>query len=112
MYPMSKQEKFVTKVDELQEIAPEVGIAYRSLRKAVDAYGPLDEKQRHLILLAGFAATGNEGGFRVHCTRAKEAGASLAEVEQTVLLMLGTSLGVAPVVDVLHWAQDELGSES
>ena len=107
-YPLSKQERFVTKVDELQEISPEVGAAYRSLRKAVDSYGSLSEKERHLILLAGFAATRNEGGFRVHCTRAKESGANLADVEQTVLLMLGTSLGVAPVVEALHWAQDEL----
>ena len=60
-------------------------------------------------LLTGFAATRNEGGFRVHCTRAVEAGATLAEIEHVVLLMLGTSLGLAPAVEALHWAQDELG---
>ena len=109
MYPLSKQETFVTNVDQLEEVSGEVGGAYRALRKAVDSYGPLDAKQRHLCLLAGFAATGNEGGFRVHCTRAREAGADLVEVEQVVLLMLGTSLGVAPVIDALAWARDELG---
>jgi alkylhydroperoxidase/carboxymuconolactone decarboxylase family protein YurZ len=108
VYPLSKQENFVTNVDQLEEISEDVGTAYRALRKAIDAYGTLDDKQRHLCLLAGFAATRNEGGFRVHCTRAKEAGASLADVEQTVLLMLGTSLGVAPVIDALQWARDEL----
>jgi alkylhydroperoxidase/carboxymuconolactone decarboxylase family protein YurZ len=108
MYPLSKQETFVTNVDQLQEISPEIGTAYRALRKAIDGYGPLDDKQIHLCLLAGFAATRNEGGFRVHCTRAIQAGASVAEVEQTVLLMLGTSLGVAPVIDALQWARDEL----
>ena len=109
MYPLSKQETFVTNVDQLEEVSSEVGGAYRALRKAIDSYGPLDEKQRQLCLLAGFAATRNEGGFRVHCTRAKEAGADLAEVEQTVLLMLGTSIGVAPVIEALGWAHDELG---
>ena len=109
MYPLSRQETFVTNVDQLEEVSGEVGAAYRSLRKAIDAYGPLEDKQRHLCLIAGFAATRNEGGFRVHCTRAKQAGASLTEVEQTVLLMLGTSLGVAPVIDALGWARDELG---
>ena len=109
MYPLSKQENFVTNVDQLQEVSEDIGLAYRALRKSVDSYGTLDEKQRHLILLAGFAATRNEPGFRVHSIRAKEAGASLQDVEQTVLLMLGTSLGVAPVVEALQWARDELG---
>ena len=60
-------------------------------------------------LLAGFAAARNEGGFRVHCTRAVQAGAALAEVEHVVLMMLGTSLGLAPAVDALRWAHEELG---
>ena len=82
--------------------------AFRGVRVAADAHGPLDAKQRELILLAGFAATRNEGGFRVHCTRAVEAGASVAEIEQVVILLLGTSLGLAPAVEALTWAHDEL----
>jgi alkylhydroperoxidase/carboxymuconolactone decarboxylase family protein YurZ len=109
MYPLSKQARFVTNVDQLEEISGEIGTAYRSLRKAVDSYSTLDERQRHLCLLAGFAATRNEGGFRVHCTRAKDAGATLEQIEQVALLMLGTSLGVAPVVEAVAWARDELG---
>ena len=79
-----------------------------ALREAVDAAGPLDAKQRELVLLAGFAATRNEGGFRVHCTRLAQAGAGLAEVEHVVLMMLGTSLGLATAVDALRWAHEEL----
>ncbi len=71
---------------------------------AADAHGPLDAKQRELTLLTGFAATSNEGGFRVHCTRASEAGASVREIEQVVILLLGTSLGLAPVVEALDVA--------
>jgi alkylhydroperoxidase/carboxymuconolactone decarboxylase family protein YurZ len=109
VYPLSKQDTFVSFLDRLREVAPEVATAFRGVRQATDAAGPLDAKQRELILLAGFAATRNEGGFRVHCTRARQAGATLEEVHQTVLLLLGTSLGLVPVVDALRWAADELG---
>lgn len=107
-YPLSKQDPFVSNLDLLRETAPEVATAFRGLRVAADAYGPLDAKQREFVLLTGFAATRNEGGFRVHCTRAAQAGASLAEVEQLVILLLGTTLGLAPVVEALSWARDEL----
>ena len=75
-YPLSKQDVFVSFDDRLREMAPEVATAFRGLRVAADAHGPLDAKQREFTLLTGFAATRNEGGFRVHCTRASEAGAS------------------------------------
>lgn len=107
-YPLSRQDIFVSNLDRLRETAPEVANAFRGLREAADAFGPLDAKQRELILLAGFAASQNEGGFRVHCTRATQAGASLAEIKQVVVLLLGTSLGLAPAVAALEWAHDEL----
>lgn len=108
MYPLSKQDTFISNLDRMREISPEIATAFRALREATDGYGPLEHKQRELCLLAGFAATRNEGGFRVHCTRAVQAGATLQEVEQTVLLMLGTSLGIAPVMDLIRWAREEL----
>ena len=108
MYPLSKQDTFISNLDRLRETAPDVATAFRGLRVAQDAHGKLEPKQRELCLLAGFAATRNEGGFRVHCTRATQAGATLVEIEQVVLLMLGTSLGLVPVVEALSWAHDEL----
>ena len=107
-YPLSKQDEFVSFSDRLREIAPDVATALRGLRVAADAHGPLDDKQRELVLLTGFAATRNEGGFRVHCTRAREAGATVVEIEQVVILLLGTSLGLFPVVEALTWLHDEL----
>ena len=107
-YPLSKQDELVTFSQRLREIAPEVATALRELRVAADAHGPLDAKQRELIMLAGFAATRNEGGFRVHCSRAREAGAAVIELEQTVILLLGTSLGLFPVFEALTWLHDEL----
>lgn len=107
-YPLSKQGVFVSNLDRLRETAPDVATAFRTVRVAADAAGPLEPKQREFTLLAGFAATRNEGGFRVHCTRALEAGGTLEEIEQVVILLLGTSLGLAPVVEALSWAHDEL----
>lgn len=108
-YPLSQQGSFVSNLDRLREVAPDVATAFRGVRVAADAFGPLDDKQRELILLTGFASTRNEGGFRVHCTRAVEAGATLAEIQHLVVLLLGTTLGLAPAVEALSWASDELG---
>ncbi len=107
-YPLSKQESMITNVDRLRETSPEIATGFRSFRKAIEAHGPLDPKQRELLLLAGFAVTRNEPGFRVHCNRASDAGATLVEIEQAVLLMFGTSLGLVPIVEALAWARDEL----
>src|SRR5690349_12502262 len=102
-YPLSQQDSFVSNLDRLREVAPDVATAFRGVRVAADDFGPLDAKQREFTLLTGFAATGNEGGFRVHCTRAVEAGATLVEIQHLVILLLGTSLGLAPTVEVLSW---------
>lgn len=107
-YPLSKQDVFVSNLDRLRETAPDVATAFRGLRVAADAYGPLEAKYRELSMLIGFAVTRNEGGFRVHCNRAVESGAVLAEIEQAVILQLGTNLGLVPVVEALSWAHDEL----
>ena len=43
------------------------------------------------------------------CTAtAAQAGGTVGEIEHAVLLMLGTSLGLVPVVEALSWAHDEL----
>jgi alkylhydroperoxidase/carboxymuconolactone decarboxylase family protein YurZ len=108
LYPLSGQANFTSNLQRLREVSPALADAFRGLRVAADAHACLEPKQRELCLLAGFAAGRNEGGFRVHCTRALEAGATVAEIEQVVLLMLGTSLGLAPTVETLTWVHDEL----
>ncbi|BDH56528.1 carboxymuconolactone decarboxylase family protein [Tsukamurella sp. PLM1] len=107
-YPLSKHESFRSNVDHLRDVSPALADAFRAVRVAQDAHGPLDAKQRELILLAGFAVTRNEGGFRVHTNRARDAGATVEEIEQVVFLMLGTNLGLVPVVEAISWAHDEL----
>jgi alkylhydroperoxidase/carboxymuconolactone decarboxylase family protein YurZ len=107
-YPLSKQQKLVANSERLREISPEAADAFWGLRRAANGHSTLTAREQELILLAGFAAGHNEGGFRVHCLRAAAEGVTLVELEQVVLLMLGTSLGLAPVVETLSWLHDEL----
>ena len=102
----------VSNIDKLRNASPGAANAFRALREAADGHGPLEPKHRELTLLAGFATTRNESGFRNHCRRARDAGASLQEVEQTVILLLGTSLGLVPVVEALDWAHGEMLSSA
>jgi hypothetical protein len=103
-YPLSKQEVFVSFVDRLREIAPEVATAFRGLREAADAAGPLDAKQRELTLLTGFAATRNEGGFRVVTTA--EAPPNVKVVDDIGVVTGGPVSGIAYVM-----APDEMKVE-
>ena len=108
-YPLSSKDPFVSFLDRLREVSPELATAFRSVRVAADGHAGLSTREIELVLLAGFASGRNEGGFRVHCTRASQAGVTAHEIEQLVLLMLGTSLGLAVTVQTLAWLHDELG---
>jgi alkylhydroperoxidase/carboxymuconolactone decarboxylase family protein YurZ len=107
-YPLSKQDRIVGNSERLRELSPSAADAFKVLREAAMGHSTLSLREQELILMAGFAAGRNEGGFRVHCLRAADEGVALAELEQAVLLMLGTSLGLAPTVETLIWLHDEL----
>lgn len=111
MYPISKQAEFVTNLDKLRAVAPDIATGFRTFRQAIEESGPLGDRERELILLSGFATTRNEPGFRVHLNRAHAAGVTVKELEQAVLFLLATSLGLVPVVEALGWIHDELGTE-
>ena len=107
-YPLSKQETIISNSVRLEGVSPAAGEAFRALAKVAHTHSTLSAKEREMVLVAGFAATRNEGGFRVHCLRARDEGATRGELEQLVLLMLGTSLGLAPTVETLFWLDEEL----
>ncbi len=107
MEPLSTQPVFVSGLDRLRETSEEITGAFVAFRRTIAEFGPLDPKQRELCMLAGFTALRNEGAFRVHCTRAFEAGATLIEVQQVVLLMFGSNIGIYPAVETLSWAAEE-----
>ena len=108
VYPLSKQAKVVGNSQRLAEVSPALAEAFRGLRQKADEHSTLSARERELLFVASFAATMNEGGFRVHTNHAHRAGVSVQELEQVVLLMLGTSLGLAPTVQLLVWLHEEL----
>lgn len=108
MKALSAQRVFVSGVDRFRRHAgDDVTESFLAFRKATLRFGPLEPKQRELCMLAGFTALRNEGGFRVHCARAAEAGATLQEVQQVVLLMFGSNIGLYPAAESLDWAREE-----
>ncbi len=108
VYPLSKQDTLVSNSQRLKEVSPTLADAFWGLRHAADAHSTLTARERQIVFVAAFSSSMNEGGFRVHVHQAHEAGASVKDLEQIILLMLGTSLGLAPTVQLLVWLHDEL----
>jgi 4-carboxymuconolactone decarboxylase len=93
-------------VDVIRQLSPELADAFTGARGMIERLGPLDTKQRELIMVAGLTTARIEGGFRVHAKRALDAGASAVELRQAVLLMFCSTLGIAPVATALQWAEE------
>lgn len=79
--------------------------ALEQLGESVKQAGPLDVKTCELIQLAAAAATRSEGAVHSHCRRALEAGATSAEIHQTLLLLTST-VGFPTVSAAMSWADD------
>jgi len=88
------------------DVSKKVADSFVALRGAIAECGPLEPKYRELINVAGFVVEKNERGFRTHCARALQAGATPEEVRQTICLLLGASAGAAPVATALEWAEE------
>ena len=82
--------------------------AYEALGGAAHEAGPLDQKTRELVKL-GMAVGGRlEGAVRSHAQRAREAGATPAEIEHVVLLAV-TTVGFPTAVAAFTWVGEHLG---
>ncbi len=92
---------------ELRKTSGAVADAFMQMRNIIAA-GPIDSKCRELILVATCVASRNEGGLRTHCWRAADEGATREEIEQAILLNLGASQTLSPVVEALAWARETL----
>ncbi len=84
---------------------PKVMAAVETLGDAVRSSGPLDAKHAHLIQLAAAAAGQSEGSVHSHTRRALEAGATRAEIEHTLMLLISV-IGFPRVAAALSWAYD------
>lgn len=94
----------------IRERYPDYSAAVEGLGSAARHAGPLDERTLQLIQLAAAAAVRSEGAVHSHVRRAREAGASAAEIHHA-LLALTSTLGFPAVAAALSWADDILGRE-
>ncbi len=70
------------------------------------AEGPLDAKTQRLVKLAIALGAMREGAVHAGVRKARDAGASLAEIEQVVSLASGT-IGFPATVAVWTWVREE-----
>jgi 4-carboxymuconolactone decarboxylase len=73
-----------------QERYPELWKAYDQMGAAVHHAGPLDEKTRELVKLGIAVGNQTEGGVHSHTRKALDAGATVEEIRQVVLLSIPT----------------------
>jgi AhpD family alkylhydroperoxidase len=83
---------------------PRVWRAYDKLGATAADDGPLDAKTRELIKLGMAAANRAESAVQSHTHRALEAGASVAEIEHTIILGV-TTIGFPAMMAALSWAR-------
>jgi alkylhydroperoxidase/carboxymuconolactone decarboxylase family protein YurZ len=99
----------------LGEANAAVGAAYKELRVALAAAGPLDHTTCELILLSAFAAAGRENSVKIHALRGFAAGMSKAAMQQAVMIPLGAAATLPAIADALRWideAQAEFAAAS
>lgn len=95
----------------LKENHPQIGDAFESgLRQAIEYESGLAPVVRELVMLAGYTVAGHGRAFRLHCARAFDSGATEADVRAAVLITLGASAGLEPVVDALRWIDEVVGT--
>jgi alkylhydroperoxidase/carboxymuconolactone decarboxylase family protein YurZ len=76
--------------------------AVEALSKTARTSGPLDEKTGHLIQLGAAAAIHSIGSVRSHAARALAAGATLEEIQHTIIVLTST-IGFPTVAAALSW---------
>ena len=84
---------------------PQATEHFFAMREAIKGAGPLDVKTQELITTAIYATAGAEAGMKTHATRALQAGATLEELNQALLLCLGVSMGFAHTYTAIEWAR-------
>jgi 4-carboxymuconolactone decarboxylase len=86
---------------------PNIGRAW-DLVNEQGAQGPLDAKTQRLLKLAIAIGALREGAVHSGVRKARDAGASLAEMEQVVALA-ATTIGFPSAVAVWSWVREEAG---
>ncbi len=85
---------------------PQLVENHEATAKAIDAEGHLDAKTSALIKIGISLGAGLESALRSHVRRASEAGASVAEIEQAIVLGMNT-IGFPRTVVAWSWAHEQ-----
>ena len=88
----------------------DVAASQDALARAVDAAGPLDEKTKRLVKLGVAVGAQADGAVRSNVRKALTAGASVAEIEQAILLGL-TTRGFPATVAAWQWMTEVVGEQ-
>jgi 4-carboxymuconolactone decarboxylase len=92
------------------EAFPGIGEAHELIGKTVDKAGPLDRKTCELIKIGISMGAGLESATKSHVRQALQHGASVAEIEQAILLGVNTR-GFPPTVAAWQWAWEQINRE-
>lgn len=82
---------------------PELAAAHQAMGDA-SAAGPLDAKTCELVKIGICVGAQLESALRSHVRKARQAGATEAEVEQAIVQAMST-IGFPPTVAAWSWAQ-------
>ena len=91
----------------LKQQYPDLLDAHAALGQLAKDAGPLDDRQGQLIQLAAAVAARSEGAVHSHTRRALAAGATPAEINHAIILLIST-VGFPSVSAGLSWAADIL----
>lgn len=89
---------------------PELAAAHDQMSQAVDNIGALDGKTAALVKIGISLGAGLESAVRSHVRRAKEAGATEAEIENAIFLGM-TTVGFPRTVAAWSWAQTQFARD-
>ena len=94
----------------VKAVYPAVYDSFMAMRGVLSKAGPLDTRTLELILLSGFTVARQESGFKVHCKRALELGASADDVRHAVVINVSATCAIEPVGEALMWIDDVLAA--
>jgi len=103
---LSQQGKLPGTFKRFAERFPELVQAHEQVAKAIDAEGHFDAKTTALIKIGICLGAGLESAMRSHVRRATQAGASVGEIEQAIVLGMNT-VGFPRTVAAWSWAHEQ-----
>ncbi len=94
---------------QLRKVDANTADAFKHLRDAVIAAGPLDFTTAELIMLGSFATAGYEPAVKAHAKRLySELGVARAAIDHAVLVTFGATATLVRVTEALCWIEEAL----